>query len=63
MDSTLINIQENNNLNQEEYISKILTMIETLYDNANTVSYKPTTKEKQTFNCIQNIINGMSNWF
>lgn len=63
MDSTLINIQENNNLNQEEYISKILGMVETLYNNANTASYKPTNKEKQTFNYIQNIINGMSNWF
>ena len=47
MKSTLTNTQENNNLNQEEYISKILTMIETLYDNANTTSYKPTKKEKQ----------------
>lgn len=63
MDSTLTKIQENNNLNQEEYISKILCMVETLYDNANTTSYKPTNKEKQTFNHIQNIINGMSNWF
>lgn len=63
MKSTLTNTQENNNLRQEEYIAKILTMIETLYDNANTTSYKPTKKEKQTFNHIQNIINGMSNWF
>lgn len=63
MNSTLTKIQENNNLHQEEYIAKILAMIETLYDNANTASYKPTNKEKQTFNHIQNIINGMSNWF
>lgn len=63
MDSTLTKIQENNNLHQEEYITKILTMVETLYNNANTASYKPTNKEKQTFNYIQNIINGMSNWF
>lgn len=63
MDSTLTKIQENNNLNQEEYISKILGMVETLYDNANKTSYKPTTKERQTFNYIQDIINGMSNWF
>ena len=63
MKPTLTNIQENNNLHQEEYISKILGMVETLYNNANTASYKPTNKEKQTFNYIQNIINGMSNWF
>lgn len=63
MGSTLTNIQENNNIHQEEYISKILCMVETLYNNANTASYKPTNKEKQTFNHIQNIINGMSNWF
>lgn len=63
MNSTLTNIQENSNIHQEEYISKILRMVETLYNNANTASYKPTSKEKQTFNYIQNIINGMSNWF
>lgn len=48
---------------QEEFMSKLLEMVENLLDKANVKTYEPTTKEKEDFRKIANIIKNMESWF
>ena len=48
---------------QEKFMSKLLEMVENLLDKANVKTYEPTTKEKEDFRKIANIIKNMESWF
>ena len=49
--------------NQENFMSKLLEMVENLLDKANVKTYEPTTKEKEDFRKIVNIVKNMESWF
>ena len=49
--------------NQEKFMSKLLEMVENLLDKANVKTYEPTTKEKEDFRKIVNIVKNMESWF
>ena len=48
---------------QNDYIDKLLDMVENLCEKANNVNYKPTEYERHTFGKISTIITNMSKWF
>ena len=49
--------------NQEEFMSRLLDTVENLLEKANVKTYEPTTKEKEDFRKIVNIIKNMESWF
>ena len=48
---------------QEEFMSRLLEMVENLLEKANVKTYEPTTKEREDFRKIANIIKNMGSWF
>lgn len=48
---------------QEEFISSILDSVQMLNEKANRKDYKPTIRERKTFEMIYTIITNMKNWF
>ena len=48
---------------QNEFIDKIVEMINLLCEKANKKDYEPTQHEKEMFNHIYVVISNMNNWF
>ena len=48
---------------QEEFMSRLLDTVENLLEKANVKTYEPSTKEKEDFRKIVNIIKNMESWF
>ena len=48
---------------QNDYIDKLLDMVENLCEKANKNNYLPTLHERETFGYILTIITNMSKWF
>ena len=44
-------------------MSQLLDMVENLLEKANVKTYEPTTKEREDFRKIANIIKNMGSWF
>lgn len=49
--------------NQEEFMKKLLDMLENLEEKAVKKSYIPTDDEREMFRQVCNIIYGMRDWF
>ena len=48
---------------QNEYIDKLLDIVENLCEKANKNNYEPTEHEREMFGKIVTIITNMSKWF
>lgn len=48
---------------QEEFMSRLLDMVENLLEKANVKTYAPTTKEREDFRKVALIIRNMESWF
>ena len=48
---------------QNDYIDKLLDIVENLCEKAKNINYETTEYERQTFGKIVNIITNMSKWF
>ena len=48
---------------QNDYINKLLDIVENLCEKANSINYVPTEYERLTFSKIVTIITNMSKWF
>lgn len=48
---------------QEEFMKKLVEMVENLVEKANKKDYDPTNNEREMFRQIYTIINDMNNWF
>lgn len=48
---------------QEEFMSRLLDMVENLLEKANVKTYVPSTKEREDFRKVANIIKNMESWF
>lgn len=48
---------------QEEFMKKLVEMVENLAEKANKKDYHPTNNEREMFRQIYTIINDMNNWF
>ena len=48
---------------QEEFMSRLLDMVENLLEKANVKTYEPTTKEREDFRKVALIIRNMESWF
>lgn len=48
---------------QEEFMSRLLDMVENLLEKANVKTYVPSTKEREDFRKVALIIRNMESWF
>lgn len=48
---------------QEEFMSRLLDMVENLLEKANVKTYAPSTKEREDFRKVALIIRNMESWF
>ena len=56
-------LKENQDKAQNEFIDKLLEMVEYLCEKANRKDYVPTEHEFRTFGLIVRIIKNMNEWF